>query len=248
MSHATSGFGPWPTVYGRFRGWRNAGVFTALLEGLIAEAVRQGKTALSLVRVDSRTARAHHDAAGMLVGTDVMKALEEATRTGTGPAKKGDEGERNGQDGANEPEREERRRVRRRGRLRLKEALFGRSRGGLTSKIQLAADRKRRPLSFVLTAGQAADGSQFIPVLKKIRVRLPVGPPRARPGAVAADKAHSARANRSYLRKRHIRAVTPEKKDQAANRKKKAARAGGLSATTPTSTRNGTPSSARSTG
>ncbi|EDX25116.1 conserved hypothetical protein, partial [Streptomyces sp. Mg1] len=30
-------FGPWATVYGRFRVWRDAGVFTALLEGLIAE-------------------------------------------------------------------------------------------------------------------------------------------------------------------------------------------------------------------
>lgn len=26
---------PWPTVYGRFRVWRNAGVFTAPLDGLI---------------------------------------------------------------------------------------------------------------------------------------------------------------------------------------------------------------------
>ncbi|CAM5478417.1 hypothetical protein SHIRM173S_04065 [Streptomyces hirsutus] len=71
-------FGPWPTVYGRFRVWRNAGVFTALLEGLIAEAARRGRTDLSLVGVDSTTVRAHHDAAGMLVGEDVMEALEEA--------------------------------------------------------------------------------------------------------------------------------------------------------------------------
>ena len=71
-------FGPWPTVYGRFRVWRNAGVFTALLQGLIAEAARQGKTDLSLVSADSTTVRAHHDAAGMIVGKDVMEALEEA--------------------------------------------------------------------------------------------------------------------------------------------------------------------------
>jgi transposase len=71
-------FGPWPTVNGRFRIWRNAGVFTALLEGLIAEAALQGKTDLSLVSVDSTTVRAHHDGAGMLVGKDVMEALEEA--------------------------------------------------------------------------------------------------------------------------------------------------------------------------
>ncbi len=81
-------------------------------------------------------------------------------------------------------------------------------------------------MSFVLTTGQAADSPQFIPVLKKIRVRLPVGRPRTRPGTVAADKAYSSRANRAYLRKRCIKAVIPEKEDQAANRKKKGSRGG----------------------
>jgi transposase len=71
-------FGPWATVYGRFRVWRNAGVFSALLEGLIAEAARQGRTDLSLVSVDSTTARGHHDAAGMRIDKEVMDALEEA--------------------------------------------------------------------------------------------------------------------------------------------------------------------------
>jgi transposase len=73
-------FGPWPTVYGRFRVWRDTGVFAALLEGLIAEAARRGKTDLSLVSVDSTTARAHHDAAGMRIDPEVMGALEEAVR------------------------------------------------------------------------------------------------------------------------------------------------------------------------
>jgi transposase len=63
-------------------------------------------------------------------------------------------------------------------------------------------------------------------VLKKIRVRLPVGRPRTRPGAVAADKAYSSRANRAHLRRRRIKAVIPEKKDQVANRKKKGSRGG----------------------
>lgn len=108
----------------------------------------------------------------------------------------------------------------------MKHALPGRSRGGLTSRIHLAADRKCRPLCLVLTAGQAADSPQFVPVLQKVRVRLPVGRPRTRPDAVAADKAYSSRANRSYLRKRNIKAVIPEKKDQAANRKRKGIRGG----------------------
>jgi hypothetical protein len=80
-------FGPWVTVYGRFRVWRNAGVFTALLEGLIAEAARQGKTDFSLVSVDSTTARGHHDAAGMCIGKEVMDALEEAAEEEQGRQK-----------------------------------------------------------------------------------------------------------------------------------------------------------------
>ncbi len=122
--------------------------------------------------------------------------------------------------------RAERRRIRRRRKLRLKAALLGRSRGGQTSKIHAAADRKCRPLVLTLTAGQAADSPQFIPVLDKVRVRIPVGRPRTRPDAVAADKAYSSRGNRDHLRKRHIKAVIPEKKGQAANPKKKGRRGG----------------------
>lgn len=122
--------------------------------------------------------------------------------------------------------REERRRLRRRCRARLRAAELGRSRGGLTTKIHLAAERRCRPLSFVLTPGQAADSPRFVPVLEGIKVRGPVGCPRTRPGAVAADKAYSSRANRAYLRRRRIRCVIPEKADQVANRKKKGSRGG----------------------
>lgn len=103
---------------------------------------------------------------------------------------------------------------------------LGRSRGGLTSKIHLAADRRCRPLAFVLTPGQCGDSPQFVPVLEKVKVRGPVGRPRTRPDAVAGDKAYSSRKNRAHLRKRNIKAVIPEKKDQAANRKKKGRRGG----------------------
>jgi transposase len=82
------------------------------------------------------------------------------------------------------------------------------------------------PLAFVLTPGQAADCQQFVPVLDKIRIPGPVGRPRTRPGAVAADKAYSSRANRDYLRRRHITAVIPERTDQQANRKKKGSAGG----------------------
>jgi transposase len=71
-------FGAWSTVHNRFRQWRDAGVFETLLEGLIAEAAKRGEVDLSLVSIDSTTARAHHDAAGMHPDQDVITALEKA--------------------------------------------------------------------------------------------------------------------------------------------------------------------------
>ncbi len=43
---------------------------------------------------------------------------------------------------------------------------------------------------------------------------------------VAGGKAYSSCGNHAHLRKRRIKAVIPEKKDQAANRKKKGSRGG----------------------
>jgi transposase len=71
-------FGAWSTVSNRFRQWRDAGVFEALLEGLITEAAKRGEVDLSLVSIDSTTARAHHDAAGMHMSEDVLTSLEKA--------------------------------------------------------------------------------------------------------------------------------------------------------------------------
>jgi transcriptional regulator GlxA family with amidase domain len=73
----------------------------------------------------------------MRSGKEAMDALEEAVaeqeqarqKKGGGPQ------EQNGQNSGDDPEQEERRHVRRRRKLRLKEALLGRSRGGLTSNI-----------------------------------------------------------------------------------------------------------------
>ncbi|MDH6544138.1 IS5 family transposase [Streptomyces sp. SPB4] len=220
-------FGAWSTVHNRFRQWRDAGVFEALLEGVITEAAKRGEVDLSLVSVDSTTVRAHHDAAGMHLDPDMLADLEKAAQETEKARQKG--GGPQGQDGhggAHDPQRDERRRVRRRHRLRLRAALLGRSRGGQTSKVHVAAERRCHPLVLVVTEGQAADSPQFIPVLEKVRVRGPVGRMRTRPDAVAGDKAYSSRGNRDHLRKRGVKAVIPEKRDQAANRKKKGSEGG----------------------
>jgi len=96
----------------------------------------------------------------------------------------------------------------------------------LSSKVHLSADRRCRTLSFVLTPGQSADSPQFQAVLERIAVRGPVGRPRTRPDAVAADKAYSSKGNRAHLRKKGVKSVIPIKTDQAAHRKRRGSRGG----------------------
>ena len=107
-----------------------------------------------------------------------------------------------------------------------REAL-GRSRGGLSTKIHLVADRRCRPLTRITTPGQHGDCPQFIPLMGQLAIRrLGKGRPRTRPGAAMADKAYSSAANRTYLRRRGIQAVIPVKEDQK-NHRRNRGRAGG---------------------
>ena len=69
---------------------------------------------------------------------------------------------------------------------------IGRSRGGLTTKIHLAVDGRGRPLSILLTPGQAGDNPQLLPLLDAIRVKgSGLGRPRKRPDMLIADKAYA---------------------------------------------------------
>ena len=100
-----------------------------------------------------------------------------------------------------------------------REAL-GRSRGGLSTKIHLAADRRCLPVAWLLSPGQHGDCPRFIPLMDAVRIaRRGPGRPRTRPGAALADKAYSSAANRAWLRKRGIKAVIPVKEDQKKHRR-----------------------------
>ncbi|MFB6560770.1 IS5 family transposase [Streptomyces sp. NPDC056400] len=103
---------------------------------------------------------------------------------------------------------------------------LGRSRGGPTTKIRLAAEGRCRPLAFVLTPGQAGDAPAFTQVMAAIRVTRPKGRPRTRPVVMLADKAYSSRAIREHLRKRRIRAVIPQPADQIAHRRRLGSKGG----------------------
>ncbi len=104
---------------------------------------------------------------------------------------------------------------------------IGRSRGGLTTKIHLAADLRCRPVARLTSPGQYGDSPYFTPLLEAISIRRRgKGRPRRRPGRAMADKAYSSRANRAWLRRHHITAVIPVKEDQKKHRRNRG-RAGG---------------------
>ena len=107
-----------------------------------------------------------------------------------------------------------------------REAL-GRSRGGLSTKLHLAADSRCRPLGFITTLGQRHDSVAFELTLAQVAVaRTGPGRPRTRPDAVLADKAYSSRAIRAHLSGRNIKAVIAIKDDQHTARLSKGARGG----------------------
>ncbi len=57
-------YGPWRTVYSRFRRWQEAGVWDRVLAALQVEADATGELDWSLHFLDSTTVRAHQHAAG----------------------------------------------------------------------------------------------------------------------------------------------------------------------------------------
>jgi transposase len=191
---------PWRDVPARYGRWQT-------VYGLFRRWQRDGTWARILARLQARA-----DAAGLItwdvsVDTTIARAHQH-----TAGAQKGDlQAEPPGGLAAVEPA----------------DHGLGRSRGGLTTKLHLACEQGRKPLSVLITAGQRGDSPQFAAVLDRIKVpRRGPGRPRLRPDRVLADKAYSSKANRAYLRRRKIRCTIPVKDDQAANRGKRGAKDG----------------------
>ncbi len=71
-------YGPWRTVYSRFRRWQQAGVWERVLAALQQQADAAGELDWSLHFLDGTTIRAHQSAAGATKGA--------ATRDSAAPA------------------------------------------------------------------------------------------------------------------------------------------------------------------
>jgi transposase len=90
-------------------------------------------------------------------------------------------------------------------------------------------------MAIVLTAGQAGDNPQLLPLLDQVPVtRTGPGRPRRRPDRVVADKAYSHPSTRAALRARGIAFTSPERSDQIAHRKAKGSAGGRPPACDPT--------------
>ncbi len=82
-------------------------------------------------------------------------------------------------------------------------------------------------MAILLTAGQAGDNPQLLPLLDQVSVaRTGPGRPRQRPDRVVADRAYSHPSTRAALRARGIAFTTPEKVDQIAHRQAKGSAGG----------------------
>lgn len=91
----------------------------------------------------------------------------------------------------------------------------------------MAVDGRGRPLSILLTAGQAGDNPQLFNVLDAISVNQSgPGRPRKRPDMLIADKAYAHDPTRRELRRRRIRHTIPERSDQIARRAAKGSAGG----------------------
>jgi len=93
---------------------------------------------------------------------------------------------------------------------------LGRSRGGFGTKLHLVTDGRGLPLAVVATPGQRHESTQFETLMNAVRIPQPVGRPRSRPKRVAGDRGYSFQRIRSWLRRRAIDAVIPQRSDQAA--------------------------------
>lgn len=97
----------------------------------------------------------------------------------------------------------------------------------MTTKIHAGVDGHGRPLAIVVTGGQRNDGAMLSQVLAELRVpRLGAGRTRTRPEVVIADRAYTSGVIRTELRRRGIKAVIPQKRDEIAARKRRGRKGG----------------------
>lgn len=79
----------------------------------------------------------------------------------------------------------------------------------------MRAEGKGKPITFVLTPGEAHDTTVFEQLMEQGTIkRRGRGRPRLLPGRIAADKGYSSRKIRTYLSKRGVGITIPRKSNE----------------------------------
>lgn len=102
---------------------------------------------------------------------------------------------------------------------------LGRSRGGLSTKIHAMTDLLTCAVALSLTAGQAGDNPQLLPLVDGYLAAEQTAD-TAGDIRLLADKAYAHPSTRAALRRRGIRHTIPERDDQVARRKAKGSAGG----------------------
>lgn len=90
---------------------------------------------------------------------------------------------------------------------------MGRSQGGFSTKVHLICEGHSTLLAVWVTPGQRHESQAFAAVMLRAKRPRRVGRPRW-PRQVAGDKGYSYPGCRQWLRRHHIAAVIPTRKDQ----------------------------------
>jgi transposase len=125
---------------------------------------------------------------------------------------------------------------------------IGRSRGRLTTKIHALTDQREAPVTVRLTAGQAGDNPQSVPLLDDYAAANTHHGMSGRGFGLLADKAYSHPSTRTELRCRRIKHTIPSAKTRSLGVRPKDRPVVGHPDLTPHTTGCATPSNAASTG
>lgn len=93
---------------------------------------------------------------------------------------------------------------------------MGRSRGGYGTKVHLVTDGRGLPLGVDVSPGQSHESRSFTDVLHAVPLRRARG--RNWPSQMAGDKGYSFGRIRTWLWRRHIEPVIPQRSDQVGRR------------------------------
>ena len=230
-------YGPHQTCWWRFARWKQDGTWDRILAALQSQAEDRGEIEWSNTALDGSYIRAHQHSAGARRPEEKVAAgAEEKVATGTEEKVAAGAEEKKGRYEAGDGGVERPERVESTPETQTEEAALtsrraaealGRSRGGLTTKINLMCEGQGKPLTFKITPGNLHDSTTMEAVLDDVSVKSSGrGRPRKRPDSANLDKGYSYKKCRAALRRRGISAMVPERKDQRENRKKKGRKGG----------------------